>query len=163
MDSIPQILQRLNDHGVNFVVIGGVAAILHGSVRTTLDVDVCAPLDEPNLGKILSALRGTDPRWRMHPKRPALTDDVESLKGFKALYLDTDIGIVDVITEVTGVGGFDEVARHAIPVDAGSVECQVLDLDTLIVAKRAVGRRKDLDAVIELEVIRQHLARRQDP
>jgi predicted nucleotidyltransferase len=57
-----QLLRRLNDAGVDFVVIGGVAAIAHGSARMTLDLDVCARFDQPNISRILDALRGIRPR-----------------------------------------------------------------------------------------------------
>jgi predicted nucleotidyltransferase len=163
MDSIRQILQRLSDHGVDFVVIGGVAAALHGSVRVTLDVDVCAALSEPNLSRILAALRGLHPKWRMRPDKPALPDDPERLRNFRALYLDTDIGILDVLTEVTGVGGFDEVLGHSLWVDAGGFHVRVIDLDSLIAAKRATGRPKDREPLVELENIRRELLNRQRP
>jgi predicted nucleotidyltransferase len=157
MESIQQILTRLNNHGVEFVIIGGVAAILHGAARLTLDVDVCASLAEPNLSKILTALRGTHPRWRMHPNKPPLPDDPARLQGFRHLYLDTDIGILDVLTEVTGIGCVDDVLRHSTTLDVGGIRFRVLDLDTLIASKKAAGRKKDLEAVKELELIREKL------
>lgn len=157
MESIHAILKRLNDHDVEFVVIGGVAAILHGSVRNTQDVDVSASLAEPNLTRIVSALRGLHPKWRMRPDKLPVPDDPERLRGFRHLYLDTDIGILDILTEVSGVGTFGDVARHSIEMDIEGFRCQVLDLDTLIASKRAAGRRKDLEAVIELEIIRSKL------
>jgi hypothetical protein len=160
MESIQQILARLSEHGVDFVVIGGVAAILHGSARVTLDLDVCASLAEPNLSNILRALRGTNPRWRMNPKQPALEDDPAKLLGFHHLYLQTDLGILDVLSEVTGVGDFETVRDHSIVLEIGELKLRVLDLDTLMEAKRAAGRRKDLDALPELELIRQKLRER---
>ena len=89
MDSIRQILARLNEHDVEFVIIGGVAAILHGSARATLDIDICAPLVEPNLSRILSALRGINPKWRMRPDRPPFPDDPAKLRGFQNFYLES--------------------------------------------------------------------------
>ena len=160
MESIQEILARLSEQGVDFVVIGGVAAVLHGSARVTLDVDVCATLDEPNLSKILAALRGTNPRWRMHPKRPPLEDDPGKLRGFHHLYLETDLGILDVLSEVTGVGDFQSVRDHSVVIEVGELKLRVLDLDTLIEAKRTAGRRKDIDAVPELELIRAKLRER---
>ena len=64
MDPLIQILKRLSEHDVRYVLIGGVAAVVHGSPVVTRDVDVCAPLDDENRAKIIDALRGLNPRWR---------------------------------------------------------------------------------------------------
>jgi predicted nucleotidyltransferase len=162
MESNQQIFSRLKDNGVEFVVIGGMAAILHGSVRVTLDLDICAPLVEPNLSKILAALDGTHPRWRMRPDKLPLATDPERLRGFKHFYLDTDLGTLDILSEVIGIGTFEDALRHSVTMDFGGFTGNVLDLDSLIIAKRAAGRRKDLDAVIELELIRDTIRRRRD-
>ena len=61
------LLKRLSDCGVNFTLIGGMAAIAHGSSMVTKDVDVCSPMIEANLARILSALRDLHPRHRMRP------------------------------------------------------------------------------------------------
>ena len=160
MDSIRQILARLNEHEVEFVVIGGVAAILHGSARATLDVDICAPLVEPNLSRIIAALKGSNPRWRMRPDRPPLSEDPEKLRGFQNLYLETDMGILDILNEVTGIGPYDQVLPNSTEIDLGEMKLRVLTLEALIRAKHAAARRKDIDAVKELEVIHEKLQKR---
>jgi predicted nucleotidyltransferase len=149
------LLKRLSDFGVEFVVVGGVAATLHGSARITTDLDVCAPLGEPNLSKILAALKDIQPRLRMRPDRMPLPYDPARLQGLNNLYLETDLGQLDFLGEITGIGSFSEALEHTVPVDLGGVICRVLDLESLIIAKKAAGRRKDLEAVIELEVIQQ--------
>jgi hypothetical protein len=131
MDSIRQILTRLSKHDVEFVIIGGVAAILHGSARATLDVDVCAALVEPNLSRILQALRGTSPKWRMHPGRLPLPEEPEKLQGFRNLYLETDLGILDILTEVAGIGSYEDVVRNSMLVELEDMKLRVLDLDAL--------------------------------
>ena len=92
---------------------------------------------------------------------PPLPEEPEKLDGFRNLYLVTDLGPLDVLSEITGVGGHSEVERHAFGVDLEGVRCRVLDLDTLIRAKRALNSPKDRQAAIELEAIRQRLLRRQ--
>ncbi|HXE54371.1 MAG TPA: hypothetical protein VN541_15215 [Tepidisphaeraceae bacterium] len=144
------------------MVIGGVAAILHGSARNTLDVDVCAPLSEPNLSRILEALKGSHPRWRTRPDKPPLADDPNLLTGFKNLYLHTDLGMLDILSEITGIGGFEQAITHAVVLDVGGFKCRVLDLDTLIAAKHAVARSKDREAITELELIRDALRKRDE-
>jgi predicted nucleotidyltransferase len=159
MASIPlllQLLKRLSDEGVEFVVIGGVAAAIHGSPRATQDVDVCARLGEPNLSKILAALREIRPRLRMRPDKMPLPLDPECLRGLNNLYLDTDLGTIDFLSEVSGVGGFEDVSAHSAAIDVGGFHCRVLDLDALIAAKKAANRLKDRLALPELEAILRH-------
>jgi hypothetical protein len=157
MASTLDLLKRLNNHAVEYALVGGVAAVLHGSQLVTADVDICAPLDEPNLAKIVAALSGLQPKFRMAPDRRPLPMEPGKLEGFKNLYLETDLGQLDILSEIAGVGDFAAVALHTITLDLGGAICRVLDLDTLIQSKKALGRPRDIQAVIELEAIRQRL------
>ena len=149
-----ELLTKLVEHEVRFVVVGGVAAISHGSARVTEDLDVCAPLDHANAVKIIHAVAYANPRWRMRPDLPVITPAHPQLDGLKNLYLATDLGQLDVLGELTGVGGFPDVERKSEQTTIAGIRCRVLDLDTLIEAKRAAGRPKDRVALRELEVIR---------
>ncbi len=160
MASTLDILSRLIDRRVEFVVVGGLAGIVHGSSIVTEDVDVCAPLTEANLTRILDALEELEPRFRMSPDRPALPADPKRLAGFKNLNLLTTLGQLDILSEITGVGNYDEVRRQAVELDVSGMPCHVLGLDALIAAKQALGRPKDLRAAIELEAIRNRLRHR---
>jgi hypothetical protein len=130
------------------------AAVFHGSTIVTQDLDVCAPLDERNIPRILDALHGVNPRFRMRPDRLPLPDEPVRLRGFRNLCLSTDIGIIDILGEVSGIGGFSEAIAQSHPAELmPGLTCQLLDLEALIAAKRAAGRPKDLRAVAELLVI----------
>ena len=124
------LLTRLTEHGVRYVVIGGVAGAAHGAARITEDVDVCAPMDVENISRILAAYRDIHPRHRMRPDLPPLPDDPARLKGFKNLYLVTDLGRIEFLGELPGVGSFDDLATHTIEMDFGPIRCRVLDLET---------------------------------
>ena len=89
-------------------------------------------------------------------------DDPERLRGLKNFYVETDLGTLDMLGEVEGVGNFDEVKQHAVPIDVGGLICQVLNLDALIAAKRATNRPKDRPTIAELEVIKSKLAERRN-
>jgi hypothetical protein len=156
MDSTLPLIRRLNDHGVEFVVIGGLAAIAHGSARLTYDVDVCASMGQDNVRKIITALADLHPKWRMRPDLPTVTLDSPQLRGIKNIYLKTDLGQIDLLGEVDGVGDYDAVVKASVPMtlDRG-LSCRVLELDALIIAKHAANRPKDRVAVVELEVIRE--------
>ncbi|HUU84377.1 MAG TPA: nucleotidyltransferase [Phycisphaerae bacterium] len=155
MASTLDLLRRLTEHGVELVVVGGMAGVLHGSSIVTQDVDVCAPLEPDNLARILAALRGLHPCWREQPSHPPLPEHPAELAGFKNLYLLTDLGQIDFLSEISGLGAFAEVSRHSTTVNVGGMPCRVLNLDALIRARRALGRPKDLQAAVELEAIRQ--------
>ena len=156
-----ELLKRLKDHGVEFVLIGGVAAMVQGSPLATYDVDVCAPLSESNVSRILDALRGVRPRFRFRPDKMPVPDDPARLRGIKNLNLLTDLGVIDILGELPGIGSFESLAGKTEDLNVGGFVCRVLDLDTLIAAKRAAGRDKDLLNVRQLEAIRR--SRQQQP
>lgn len=156
MDPLFQILKRLTDHGVEYVLVGGMAAVVHGSDVLTRDVDVCAPLDLPNLERIVAALRGLNPKFRFRPDRMPLYEDPARLVGFKNLNLVTDAGVIDILGELSGVGGFGDLNGKTVQARVGELTCRMLDLDTLILAKQTAGRQKDIEGVKHLEVMKKY-------
>jgi predicted nucleotidyltransferase len=160
MDPLLQILKKLNDHGVDFVLIGGMAAIAHGSPVVTQDVDVCVSFDRENRIKIQEALRDIHPRVRMRPDKMPLPD-ISKLESLRNLNLLTDLGVIDLLGEVPEVGDYHAIKGRTIEIDIGGLRCKVLDLETLIESKRAAGREKDKLGVFHLEAIRK--ARHQSP
>ena len=155
MDSYGQLLKRLADHGVRFVLIGGYAAMFHGAELTTQDVDVCAPMDVDNLSRIIAALRGLQPTFRFHLKRIPLHEDAESLLGVRNIYLRTDLAFLDILGEVAGVGSFTEVLARSINRPFYGFDLNIIDIDALIDAKRAAGRDKDVAAIVQLEAVKK--------
>lgn len=157
MVSTHDLLKRLNDHGVEYVIVGGLAGVIHGSSIVTEDVDVCAPMTPENIERIVAAFRGTDARHRMNPVRPPLPEDPAALAGYKNLYLVTSAGQIDVLSEISGIGDFARASEGAIKVDLGGIQCPVISIDNLIASKRAMGRPKDIQSAIELEAIRERM------
>ncbi len=154
MGSTLEILKRLCEQGVDFVVVGGLAGVAHGSSLVTEDLDVCTPMSSQNLSRILAALADLSPRWRMLPARPPLPLEPSKLESFKNLYILTDWGQVDFLSEIAGIGDYEKVSQHCVTLDISGASCRVLSLDALIEAKRAFGRPKDVQAAVELEAIR---------
>jgi predicted nucleotidyltransferase len=161
MDPLLQMIRRLTEFRVKFVVIGGMAAIAYGSPLITMDADVCTTFDDENLPRILDALRELDPRIRDRPDKMRLPLDPARLRGLKNLYLITSLGKLDLLGEVPDVATFDQAYATSVEIDLGGFRCRVLDLDTLIAAKRVANRDKDRLALRHLEVIRQR--RRDQP
>ena len=160
MEPLIQILKRLQDGGLEFVLVGGMAAIVHGSGLVTRDVDIAAVLDDEGIRKIVDALKGLNPRWSQRPDKLIPVDDPEKFKGFRNLYITTDWGTLDVLGEVAGVGTFDDVKKHSAEIDVGGLRCRVLNIETLIASKLAVGREKDRLWVDHLRAIQRTRAAR---
>jgi hypothetical protein len=109
MVSTLDLLKRLNKHNVEFVLVGGMACVIHGSQVVTQDVDICAPLTPENITGLLAALAGINLRFRMGADLRPLPDAPEALAGFSNLYLVTDLGQLDVLSEIAGVGDYSQV------------------------------------------------------
>ena len=147
------LLARLNQQGVEFVLIGGVCGVMHGSGLLTVDLDVCCRFNPANLRRLESTLSDLHPHHRMTPnKLPfALTDELSS--SLKNLYLQTDLGKLDCLSEVTGVGDYDTALRRSIEFNMSFGPIRMFDLETLIISKEAVGREKDKYALPVLRAL----------
>jgi hypothetical protein len=159
MMQFEKALQALSDAGVEFVVIGGVSAIIHGSSYVTFDLDICYCRKPSNLHSLAAALRPFHPRLRGLPPDLPFVWDERTLCNGTIFTLDTDLGEIDLLAEVAGVGGYDEAVTGSITVTAYGRQVRTLDLPSLIRAKRAAGRVKDLQVLPELEA----LAEAQEP
>ena len=144
-------VQALCDAGVDFAVIGGVAAALHGSAQVTYDLHVCYSRAPSNLVRLEAALAPFHPRPREFPDDLPFLWDAATLRNGTVFTLRTEIGEIDLLAEVAGLGSYDEVRQHAVSAEAFGRRLAVLDLRGLIQAKRATGRAKDLAALAELE------------
>lgn len=155
MSEINRLLQRLCDADIDFVIVGGFAATLHGSSLVTRDLDVCATLSNKNVEKLREALRELQPTHRLTPQKLSFLNNPDPGVEIRNLYLRTDFGPVDVLSSILGVGDFDSVRAASIQVELFGRSCRVISLDDLIRAKEALGRDKDLLAVKELRAIRE--------
>lgn len=149
-----ELLRRMKQEGVDFVVIGGVAAALRGSPIATYDLDICAPLTGANLPRILAAIADLDPCFRFRPDKMPLPPDPNYFHGFKALNLETTLGACDILGDLPGICSFEELADRTTQMNVGGFHCRVLDIETLIAAKTFAGREKDKPYLLFLEAVR---------
>jgi len=146
----PQILRRLIDQKVEFVVIGGLAMVTHGSAHVTDDLDVCYRRSEPNYRALAAALAPLHPTLRGAPPGLPFRLDHRTISAGLNFTLDSDLGAIDILGEVAGIGSYDTVlAASDAQILCGS-EVRVLSIDGLIAAKRAAGRAKDQSHLLEL-------------
>lgn len=157
MQGLKDLIIRLRNSATDFVLAGGFGVMAHGSSLMTRDVDVACRMDPDNLLRLYKALEDLHPVHRMTPQRLPFTMDLAADSGLRNLYLSTDWGQLDCLGEIKGIGGYDECLRRSEPIDIDGHEVRVLSIDALIEAKRAMGRPRDLHAVLELEAIREQL------
>ena len=145
-DFIPQnILSALDRHGVKYVVIGGLAAILHGAPHLTNDVDV-VPLDSrDNLEHLSAALKELNARIRVAGEVGGIPFDHsgESLSRARIWNLVTDQGNLDITFVPSGTTGYDDLVRDAEPMSVRGVDVPVASLADVIRSKEAAGRERD--------------------
>ena len=141
--------------GFECVIVGEFAAAAHGVVPFTINLELCCPFAPENLLHLASALGPLHPTYRSDPHRTPfmLTDDL--LSHPQKLYLQTDLGQLDCLSEVKGVGDFAEVQRQSIEIELPAGPCRILGLDALIRAKEAMGRPKDKLTILQLKAIQE--------
>lgn len=159
MSELNRLLQRLCDADIDFVIVGGFAAVLHGSTMVTRDLDVCARLSAANLAKLRTAFRDLHPTHRQTPQRLSFLENPAPGVPLQNLYLQTDLGELDLLESITGVGSFERVLDAAVVVELFGRPVRVISVKDLIQAKEALGREKDQLVAKELKVIQ---ARQQD-
>lgn len=152
MTDFEQLFHRLTDESVEFVVIGGLAVIAHGHVRATLDLDICYGRTPENLERLERALAPLRPRLRGAPAELPFFWDVQTLRNGLNFTLTTTAGDIDVLGEVTGLGGYGEIALRSETVDLYGAKVRIMSLADLIRSKAAAGRAKDL---VDLEALRR--------
>lgn len=155
MHQLSDLLERLIKARVEFVLVGGYAAVVHGVSFVTRDVDVCLRFSEQNLLRLQSALTGLHPRHRMTPQRIPWQIAVGESQDLRNLYLETDLGILDCLGMVLGIGGFETVSSLSREYDFPFGKCLVLDIEGLIKAKEAMGRPHDALTILQLKAIQE--------
>lgn len=141
---LKELLALLVEHKVRFSVIGGVALIARGVQRATEDLDIAYARDRENLRHLAEALSPIHPRLRGVSADLPFALDEASLRNGLNFTLDTDLGPLDLMGEVAGLGSFEHVDEASSELEIGDIRLLVLTLDGLEKAKRAAGRPKDL-------------------
>jgi hypothetical protein len=142
MQNLNELMRRLISSQVEFVLVGGFAAVAHGVTLVTRDVDICCQFTD------------------LHPVHRSRNDiplslTSEQCASLRNPYLKTDLGIVDCLSEILGVGGFDIVLKNSIELQLPYGRRRILDIDALIRAKEAMPRDHDRITVRYLEEIKR--------
>lgn len=153
MTDFERLFEALDGSGVRFVIVGGLAATVHGSSRLTQDIDIVYERSEENLERIVAALRPHRPYLRGAPPNLPFDWSAATLSRGLNFTLTTALGDIDLLGEITGGGGYEDVLLHSIEVELFGHTCRCIDLPWLIRTKRAAGRPRDLEVIAELEAL----------
>ena len=149
------LMVRLSDAGLDFVVIGGVCAAYYGYSVNTFDLDICCEFSESDVRKIYSAVADLAPVHRITPQRLPFESTDCLRPGLKNLYLGTSIGKLDCLSEVAGLGAFENLLRRSTSASLFGKHFRFLSIDALIDSKRATARPNDMRTIGQLEAIRE--------
>jgi predicted nucleotidyltransferase len=153
MVQLIKLLEILSEANVDFVLVGGAAAYAHGSSMVTQDLDLCGDPSSNNLLRLANALAPYHPKHRMGTQHPPFTTKQALSESFKNICLTTDIGQVDFLGAIKGIGDYSEVKRGSEVISMDNFSFKILSISKLIDAKQAMGRPRDLETVSILKQI----------
>jgi predicted nucleotidyltransferase len=160
MTDFAGLLRIITTAGVEFILIGGVAATVHGSARLTRDVDVVYRRTDDNHRRLVAALSPVSPYLRGAPPGLPFVWDVETIRRGLNFTLTTSLGDLDLLGEVAGGGTYENLLAQSSALELYGMSVRCVDLSALIRLKRAAGRPRDLEVVAELEALREERGRR---
>ena len=148
-----RLLPELVKGGVDFILIGGVAGIVHGSARVTYDVDLVYSRTDENIRRLASVLEPHSPYLRDAPPALPFSWDEKTIRAGLNFTLTTSLGDLDLFGEISGGNSYNDLLPHSFDVEAFGIQFKCVDLPTLIRIKEAAGRIKDLEAIAELQAL----------
>jgi predicted nucleotidyltransferase len=149
------LLEVLAQADVQFILIGGVAANLHGSARATFDIDIVYARSKENLAAIASALAPLAPYLRGAPPGLPFRLDEKTLANGLNFTLTTTLGDLDLMGEVAGGGNYEKLLLASMWTEIDGLRIRCATLEQLIFLKNAAGRPKDFESVAELRAIQE--------
>ena len=149
------LLRHLTEGGVDYVVIGGIAVIAQGYVRTTRDLDIAFAGDAANLEALGNVLTGLDASLRGVGENVAFRTDAKTLAGIQLLTLETSLGWLDVHKVVPGVGRYADLRRRASNVSFDGLPVRIALIDDLLAMKAAAARDVDRTDIAALQAIKR--------
>ena len=153
MTDFERVVRLFSESEIECVIVGGLAATIHGSARLTQDVDFVYARNRTNVGCLVDALKPYSPYLRGAPSGLPFDWSEATIERGLNFTLTTVLGDIDLLGEITGGGDYHALLPHSVDVEIFGCRCRCLDLPGLIRAKRAAGRPKDMEALAELEAL----------
>ncbi|HEV2859191.1 MAG TPA: hypothetical protein VGW80_12395 [Solirubrobacterales bacterium] len=155
------LLEALERHGVDFVVVGGVAGLAHGSSYPTYDLDVVYSRDPANLRRLAEALADIEVTFRGDPADLPFQPDARTLANGANFTFDTEFGSFDILGDVAGLKSYDDLRGASQLKRIAGVDVRVASLDHLICMKQAANRTKDQLMVVEYVELADEIRKRE--
>jgi hypothetical protein len=156
MQDLNHLLKILLSHKLDFLIVGGFAAVVHGSSHVTKDLDITMLMTQENIDSLRFALKDLKPYHRMNPSQKlSFLEEPKRVAGIKNIYLETNAGILDIVALDNELGSFAELKSRAMKVSLFDYDCMVLSLDDLIYVKERMSRPKDLIVLDELYALKK--------
>ena len=161
MNNPNEILKLLLQNEVDFILIGGLAAVTYGVSTVTQDIDVCFSFEPQNIQKLLTALKDIHPRVRAGSGFFLLESyTAERLTQLDNLYMKTDLGALDLIGQVVGLGNYQQLKNSSTAFSLFGFTCQLLEIEALIKSKQIANRPKDQPVILELQAIQEKMKKK---
>jgi hypothetical protein len=157
------LLRALIEEDVAFILVGGVAAVAHGSSRATVDLDLVYQRTPENIARLVAATKDLRPYLRGAPAGLPFQWDPQTVKAGLNFTLSTTLGDLDLLGEISGGGGYQELLPHTTLLEVYGSKVVCLDLPTLIRVKRAAGRPKDLESIAILSALLEERGKSSGP
>jgi predicted nucleotidyltransferase len=162
MKDLNQLLRFLLENKLDFVLVGGIAGVVHGSAQVTQDLDICLLTKAAAVEELRRILAPLHPKHRMTPQKLSFLTEPRDISAVNNIYLDTDLGPLDILSEIKGVGNFERILASSTLAHVFGLPCKVISLDDLITTKKAMGRIKDKAALVELLAIKKKFGQKQE-
>lgn len=153
MQKLHTLLKLLIHSPLDFVLVGGFAAVLHGCNQTTRDIDICILYSPEQVDLLRSLLKPYHPRHRTNESRPSFLETPKELSQKQDFHLITDLGPLDIISRIKGVGDYLDILKNSEEMELYGGACRVISIEDLVKSKKSLGGHKDLATVQELEAI----------
>jgi predicted nucleotidyltransferase len=157
-NQLEEVIRRLAEQHVEYVVVGGVSAVLQGATVDTFDLDLCYRRTPDNITRLVAALGPLNPRPRGFPPESPFTFDERTIQLGSNFTFDVGGEDLDLLGEMSAIGGYEQIIGQAADLTLADIPVKVLSLEQLIATKEAAGRTKDLAALPNL---REALERKQ--
>jgi len=152
---LQKLLKLLIHSPLDFVLVGGFAAVLHGSNQTTRDVDICVASSADQVASLRDLLQPYHPTHRFSESKESFLETPGDLSRQQDFHLTTDLGSLDIVTHIEGIGDYYDLLQNSEEIEIYGGRCRLISIDDLIKSKKALGRHRDLVVVMELEAIRE--------
>jgi hypothetical protein len=141
--ALAQILTTLSKDNIEYILVGGMAAVLHGAPVTTQDIDIVHQRTSENVARLLAFLKKTNARYRGQPEGRILFPTEEVLLASGHNNLATDLGPIDILCELAPGQGYEQLLPHTVTMENEDTVIKVVTLEKLIEIKTETGRAKD--------------------